>query len=120
MNPAETAGILKDWLGDGCKPVHPGVAESRAKTCEVCPKNQDPRWWEMAVDLVAGSIRQYIEHKNSLELSVPNESNLGMCRVCGCCLPLKVHVPLDHILKNTKTETLARFPENCWITKETP
>ena len=120
MNPLETASILTDWLGEGGKPVHPGLAETRSHTCEICPQNRDPRWWEAATDLAAESMRAYLEHKNSLYYTVTNEADLGMCRVCGCCLPLKIHVPLKHILENTKPETIGKFPDNCWIKTETP
>lgn len=115
------ASILKDWLGEGGLPVHAGLSASRAAVCEICPKNQHPRWWEKAAEEAAETIRIYLEVKHSLNLSVPREEDLHMCVVCKCCTRLKVHTPLNHILAHTAPETLAALPDHCWIkTEPTP
>lgn len=112
------AAIMRDWLGEGGIPVDPRIATHRAFICESCPENQHGKWWEQAKHSIAEVMRIHLEVKNSHYIDVPNEHKLNLCRVCGCCLPLKVHVPLKHILDNTGAEMLARFPENCWIPKE--
>lgn len=113
------AGIMKDWLGDGGEPVDPRISMHRAVICENCPQNAQGKWWEYAKHSIAEVMRMHLEVKNNQMIDVPNESKLNICQVCGCCLPLKVHVPLKHILVRTDSETLSKFPENCWIPSET-
>jgi len=106
---------LLDWLGDGGKAVEHSLAESRSKVCETCPENRAPLWWEWALDPIADCIRNRLEVKNQMNMRVTNEERLNMCRVCGCCLRLKVHTPLRHIVDNTDRE---KFPAHCWIRSE--
>jgi len=49
-------------------------------------------------------------------MAVANEDKLNMCRVCGCCIRLKVWTPLHHIIENTPDT--GKFPEHCWIRTE--
>lgn len=112
---ASATGILRDWLGEGGVPVDRRIAEHRAEICRQCPQNRHPLWWEISKQAIAETMRMTLEVKNGKLIYVDDESDLHMCRVCGCCLPLKVHVPLKHILDNTNPEMLAKFPDNCWI-----
>ena len=107
--------ILKDWLGEGAVPVHRSVAENRAVICGMCPKNQHPKWWETATQAAAETMRAYIAHKTNLEIRTSHDDDLGMCVVCKCCLPLKVHTPLEHILAHTSNEVLEALPDHCWV-----
>lgn len=116
--------ILKDWLGDGGIPVALEVAERRANVCtagnngQPCPMNVEPRWWEKSKLGVAEVIRNHLEVKNEMNLRVSSEDSLHMCRACGCALPLKVHVPIEHIKEHSNPEANQRFVPYCWITKE--
>jgi hypothetical protein len=114
------AMVLKDWLGEGAEPVASFLSERRGTVCEICPKNQHPKWWEQATDAAAQTMKLYVEFKNDRKLTVPMESELHMCVVCKCCLPLKVHVPLRHILDHTSNEVMAALPDHCWIRNENP
>lgn len=108
------AEILFDWVGSG-NPVHAMVSEARAKICEPCSENREPSWWEKHIkEPIAQWIRAELELKNNLNISVPNEQSLGICRVCGCCNALAVHVPIAHIKAHTTKEMLAKFPDKCW------
>lgn len=111
-------GILKDWLGEGGVPVDRRIAEHRAEICRQCPQNRHGKWWETAKHSIAEVVRSHIEVKNHMKIGVSDESRLEMCNICGCSLPLKIHVPLKHIFEHTKPEMLARFPQNCWIPNE--
>ena len=111
-------GIHKDWLGEGGEPVSKGQSTERAFTCSICPQNRHPKWWEQSKQAIASVMRKHLEYKNHISISTDHDDDLHMCKVCGCCLPLKVHVPLKHILAHTNSETLAQFPENCWIARE--
>lgn len=111
-------GLQKDWLGEGGKPVSKFQATERAFICSICPENQYPKWWEHSKQAIATMMRKHLEYKNQASISTERDADLHMCKVCGCCLPLKVHVPMKHIMAHTDAETLARFPENCWIARE--
>lgn len=116
--------ILKDWLGDGANPVALEAAEQRAGVCttgnngEPCPLNVEPKWWERSKLGIAEIIRNHLEVKNEMNLRVSSEELLHMCRACGCALPLKVHVPIEHIKDHIKPEMMERLVPYCWIRKE--
>ena len=109
------AAVLRDWLGDGARPVHASVSEKRGSICGMCPKNQHPKWWETATQAAAETIRAYMAVKSGEGFVTPHDEDLGMCVVCKCCLPLKVHTPLEHILAHTSEDVMAALPEHCWV-----
>jgi len=115
---ASFVAITKDWLGDGMQPVSRDLAEARAIVCAACPLNSHGTWWEISKDAVAEAIRRYIHFKNHIAVRVSNEDRLFMCSACGCATRLKVHVPIEHIKKNTTPEVMAKLDPNCWIRKE--
>lgn len=118
LKTANGARILKDWLGDGAVPVSPFLSASRAKICEGCPQNIEKDWWNRVTDAIATAIKGTLSIKNKAGLTVPNESQLFMCKNCGCALPLKVHVPIAHIAAHTKPEEYYALPDFCWQRKE--
>lgn len=121
---AEGLEILSDWLGAGGKPVSPEQAEQRARACaqgdngKPCTFNCAPKWWEYAKLAVAHWITKELEAKNKMGLSVPNESEIHMCSRCGCCLPLKVWTPIDHIRAHLHFDSVQTYPDHCWIKRE--
>ncbi len=116
---AKGVALLKDWLGEGGEPVPRTQASDRAWICDTCPNNQFPNWWEKVKEAVAAVIRRQLEIKHEAGLRVEAEDRLHLCKQCGCCLKLKVHVPINHIMAHTNKETFYLFPDWCWIVKET-
>lgn len=112
------AVILTEWLGSGAKVVPHAQAEQRSKICEKCPLNSHGQWWDTATHKIADFIKASIELKDGMSIAVENEEKLFMCSGCGCALPLKVHVPIEHIRDHTTPEQMAKFAPNCWILKE--
>jgi hypothetical protein len=110
--------ILADWLGGGCKPVAQELADKRAAVCATCPLNVAPLWWEKSVEVAAMEMKRQLAARREMGLSVSVEKDLHMCRACGCCLPLKVHVPIEHIRPHTSLEQKTKFPSHCWLTHE--
>jgi hypothetical protein len=118
-NLAAGAAILAEWLGSGGRPVSNAQAEQRAKACVGCPLNVEPLWWErVTANPIAEVIKSHLAKKSEMGLSVSVETQLSMCRACGCCLPLKVFVPIEHIRSHTNDDVRARLPEHCWMKKE--
>lgn len=118
------ARILLRWLGEGSKPVAPEIAQARAEVClhvaegKPCPFNQNGF---KPVERIAELIRDQTEQKNELKLSVQGEEGLHTCALCFCSLPLKVHVPLEHILSGTPAPMIEKFKREqpkCWIISE--
>lgn len=100
------------WLGDGGQPVPLAQANARAAICFTCPRHGTNRVkWEALSSTVADQLRL----KLGLDLHVDRESELHVCGVCDCYLPLKVWTPLEHILTSSDTRGL---PRECWIITE--
>lgn len=112
------SSVLTDWLGAGGKPVPQDHAEGRAAVCVGCPENRAPKWWEIVKSAIAETIRLHLSLKHEMNIRVSTEERLGMCKVCGCAIPLKVHVPIEHIAENTGGDVKERFPNHCWIHNE--
>lgn len=115
---ADGARIISEWLGDGGEPVHELQSEDRALVCELCPMNNGISGFDKVTGAVAEAIKEQMIAKNQGGFTVHNEDRLGMCGVCRCYLPLKVHVPIGHIENNTPQNVRNLFPGNCWIPKE--
>ena len=92
-------------------------ADLRANICRSCPLNVAKKWWEkMTKDPIAEGMRMTLELKHGMNLSLPNEEELGVCRVCGCCIPLKVWTPIEHI--QNQVGNLHDAPDYCWMRKK--
>lgn len=116
---ADGARIGAEWFGDGGQPVQLSLAMHRAEVCMLCVENRAPGWWDKHFkDPIAQTIREHLAAKNQVGLSVPQEDRLHMCRACGCCLKLKVHVPIKHIKAHFKPENHHKYPAFCWIINE--
>lgn len=112
------AQTLYDWLGAGGVPVSPKLAGKRANTCRKCDLNGEGNWLQRLAASVAGVVKQQMELKNQMSLKVKNEDELHSCSACGCALPLKVWVPIETIIQDTKPETMTKFDKKCWIIAE--
>lgn len=108
----EALQILTDWVGDGGNPVPQIIADARAKTCIACPQNQPKQ--RGLESTVAKEILRQERIRTSLRLRSNGEAMLNTCQVCSCHLPLKVWVPLEHIVKHSTME----MPDNCWVRTE--
>lgn len=110
--------LVADWLGDDLVPVHIELAEKRATVCAVCPQNGDPNLLERLTGKAAEELRQLIEVKQGMELKTSQDDKLETCKPCGCYLKLKVWAQLDHVLKHTAPELMAKLDPFCWILRK--
>lgn len=112
-------GALKDWIGDGLKPVDRTTAENRAVICVNCPHNTDDPNWIQKLDAAAAKLTMgLIEAKNKMQLLTGQDSKLGTCAVCDCYLRLKVWSPSDIVQKNTPADIREKLPSFCWVKTE--
>lgn len=110
--------ILLDWLGEGARPVDTVLAQQRAKVCVSCPQNQQGDFFQRIEAGVAASIRKTVEIKNSMKLRTTVDHQLHTCQACDCHTPLKVWVPIKHILDHDREEIRAKLAPACWILEE--
>lgn len=124
LKTADGAMLVRDWLGKDAVTVSRSLAEQRSVACTMgdngkrCHLNVEPGWWDRIKNMIAETIRRQLAIKNKMELKVTREDELFMCRGCGCCLKLKVWVPLEHIKSHTSAKQLKSMPSWCWIRME--
>ena len=111
---AKGAEILADWLGSGMEPVPSPLAHARAETCVGCPFNVQPKWWERTKNAIADAIKSQLEVREKTPCRTRHDDKLAMCSRCGCCLQLKVWVPIDVIKSHTDISNLVGYPAFCW------
>lgn len=114
---AQDGANLIEWLADG-KAVSPDQSSNRAAVCTSCPENDlelAGRWYMVPV---SESLRKALEKRSDMKLATPYDEKLGSCRACKCVLPLKVHSPIDRIMKGMTPEKFGRLWEKCWIRSE--
>lgn len=123
-NDARGAQILKGWLGNGATPVCSEKALVRSASClkgndgKECPHLKSPRWWETAKDSIADAIKEQLEAKSKMKLNSPMDEHPRLCGVCGCCMSLKVWVPIQYIAAHTPDNKVKEFPAWCWLRQE--
>jgi len=107
-----------DWLDSEIPPVPQEVSEKRAATCAKCPLNATgslSRWFTIPA---AALITRRLEKLHARKLSTSLDNQLGTCEACLCRNQLKVHEPLELVLKHTSEEVKARLDKNCWVLSE--
>ena len=107
--------ILSEWLGNGGIVVAPEDAQRRANVCLDCENNKPGAHLPFSV---AMHIKRQREFKSRLELKVEGEKKLHTCSACQCCIPLKIWVPFDDLMKGDGRSRLNEFPGHCWMVKE--
>lgn len=116
---AESAAVtVTSWLGDGGKPVSAERAVERATICAACPYNAEAKLFDLSKP-AAATLRALLAIKGTMNLTTPLDDKLGVCQICGCNLPLKVHTPIKNVLAGTDPDILKLFPDGiCWIRSE--
>lgn len=118
------AAIIAEWLGAGAKPVAQELAQARSDVCTGrlsgvrCPHNAGGG---AITESVAAGVRDFVEAKNHLKLTVEGEADLQSCMICGCFLGTKIWTPLKHIVAHTSEDELKTFRVSyppCWINQE--
>lgn len=118
------AQAIADWLG-GEPPVDCLVALCRADCCvqgndgKPCLENVEPGWWSRHLkEPVARWITKELEEKNRMSIKTPHDDQLHICRVCQCCLALKVWTPASVLRRHVSKDKLNKMPSFCWQRKE--
>jgi hypothetical protein len=109
------AAPLIEWLSSGGQAVATELSSKRAGICAGCPRNEPPDWSKFFTVKASEMIGAEIQRRNDLKLSTPFDDKLGLCTACLCPMKLKVHTPLEIILKHLRPEIRAELDPRCWI-----
>jgi hypothetical protein len=112
------AGTLLDWLGSRGQPVSPTLAAQRADICIKCPKNDKSELTAIFTEPASALIRKQIAQRDDLNLTLPQDGQLGVCSACLCPMKLKVFVDLPFILAHTSDAVRTELDPGCWILLE--
>lgn len=118
---AAAVSMIRDWLGSNLEPVSKDLATKRAWVCGVrengegCQFNSAGGMLEKIGAIAGQQLKVLVAVKKDMNLATEFDSSLKSCTVCSCFLPVKVFVPLQHILDNTTPEEMERFDNRCWI-----
>lgn len=114
------AVTLNEFLDSGETPVSQLKSLSRAQVCAPCVLNRRGQWSDWFVQSAAEYIKRQIEKAQSRGLKTDQDDNLGLCAACNCPLTLKVHIPIEWVVKRLSAEQLDKLRENpkCWILAE--
>jgi hypothetical protein len=115
---AAGAALLLEWEESGRPPVDIPISEARAALCDGCPKNSDEKdLARIFTEPAAKLIKRKFERLFSLNLKTTHDEALNVCTACLCPLKLKVHTPVDLILKRLTGEQRSKLDPRCWILK---
>jgi len=114
---AQGAALLLEWEESGLPPESAETASKRASICVQCPKNgkgELTRWYTVPV---AEMLRKRMARVHAMNLTTPQDDQLGVCEACQCPLKLKVWTPMNIIKKRLKPEQEKELWRDCWITR---
>lgn len=122
---ASGAAVLFEWETTGLPPVAAELATKRASICAGadgsgrCPKNGTQESVAQVITAAfADGMRKRLQRLHDLNLTTPHDAQLGVCTACLCPLALKVHTPMELILKRLKPRERADLDSRCWILSE--
>lgn len=118
QNVAAGSEALVEWIGSGAEAVSKVTSNQRAETCSKCPFNGRGGLERFFTLPVSNAIRAAYNQLRDWRLSTSFDDKLGVCEICSCPLPLKVHVPLNLIKKRIPEATFAALPDHCWMKRE--
>lgn len=118
---AAGAVFLLEWEQSGIPPATSEASAARAAICAGCPKNDPGGFSKYFTQPVSEMYRKKMERLTALKLSTPSDDKLEVCAACLCPLKLKVHAPMELILKHLKPEQRAELNQEnpkCWVLSE--
>jgi hypothetical protein len=104
---------MREWLGEGGKPVDSEVSQARANQCLDCKFNRK----SMLPDTFGGAFVRQLEAKKRMKLTVGGEELLHTCQLCRCSLHVKIFVPFKHIRQWQREQirqAIIKGKSDCW------
>lgn len=105
---------LAAWIAGGRNYVDADTANARAAVCVTCPENVEPQGCTGCnLNTLHEVVRSVVGSRTTA-----SDSLLKACRVCGCDLRAKVHLPHDVLWKHMPAAQRQQLPEWCWLVRE--
>ena len=115
---ASGVAVLFDWQESGEAPVAKELSAKRAAICSTCPKNVQSALTEYITGPLSEGFRRRLSVLNSMNLTTPSDDKLFGCDACLCPLRLKVHSPIQIVLKRLTHQVRSELVPQCWILSE--
>jgi hypothetical protein len=114
------AKTLIGWLDSGSAPVETQEATRRASICLECSHNNQNALGHWFTTPASELIRRQVQKMAERSITTIHDEKLNLCDVCLCPLRLKVHTPLDYILKEIPADILTRLKSvpKCWVVEK--
>lgn len=112
------SGAIVEFIASRQEAVPDAVANQRAATCAACILNTKGNWLSRFTVPVANAIRVRLQDRRAMNLSTPQDAELGVCEACECPLPLMIHFPIETKLKHLTPRARASLDPNCWVLSE--
>lgn len=114
------AKTLTEYLDSNEPPVSAELSTHRAIICSKCKLNAKGGFEQWFTVPASEYIRRQVERAQNRHLTTPRDDDLNLCTACHCPLKLKVHIPIDWIVKRLTDEQKAKLKQvpNCWIVTE--
>lgn len=105
---------LAAWIAGGRNYVDGGVANARAAICTTCPENVEPQGCTGCnLSTLKEIVRSVVGSRTTT-----SDAHLKACKVCGCDLRAKVHLPHDILWRHMADSQKQQLPEWCWLVRE--
>ena len=113
---AAGAALLMEWEESGMPAVPSEVSQKRADICAGCPKNEQGKGLtDYFTEGTSEMIRKRFARLFAMNLTTTRDTQLKVCSACLCPLRLKVHTPMELIVKRLKPEQRSELDSRCWI-----
>lgn len=105
---------LAAWIVGGRNYVDGDVANARARVCTTCPENVEPQGCTGCnLNTLHEVVRSVVGSRTTT-----SDSLLKACKVCGCDLKAKVHLPHTVLWRHMPDAQKQQLPEWCWLKRE--
>lgn len=109
---------LIKWIASGEEAVPQELANARAAVCAVCPLNEPGTMADFFTEKISQAIAFALKQRKDWNLSTPLDDKLNVCTACWCPLPLKMHVPIDFIMRELPEDVKPDLAADCWMRSE--
>lgn len=104
---------LAAWIAGGRHYVDADTANSRAAVCIACPENVEPQGCTGCnLKTLHEVVRGVVGSRTT-----PHDTRLKACKVCGCDLRAKVHLPHKVLWEHMADSQKTALPAHCWLIK---
>lgn len=117
-NVAQGGFALVKWIASGAEAVPQELANKRAEVCTTCPMNDNTDLAAIFTVPAQNAIRFELNKRREWKLATPFDDRLHVCSACNCPIKLKLHMPIERIIKDMPKASFQNLESFCWIRTE--